>query len=172
MKIFSLTVKEYLWLDTKEGDLAYYTICTISNATDATLKCNAEEADTRMWLHASKAREKILVYSPDAGALFISLLMVNPIVKDVCLQVNPLGKPKQVLSITQLIEALKNNPYLRCIPGEDRPASLASLYILSGCDYTPFSVGYRKASFFLKHSLIMHHSSQQIPPRHQDHWQD
>ena len=81
--------------DGKEGDLAYYSTCTISSATDATLTCNAEEVDTRMWLHASKTKgEKILVYLPDTDALFISLLMVNPIVKDVCLQVNQLGKPK------------------------------------------------------------------------------
>ena len=64
-----------------------------------------------------------------------------------CLQVNPLGKPKQVLSITKLIEALKNDPYLRHIPEEDRPATLVSLFILSGCDYTSFFVGYGKTSF-------------------------
>ena len=103
-----------------------------------------------MWLHASQTSEKkILVYSPDTDALFISLLMVNPIIQDVCLQVNPLGKPRQVLSITKLIEALKNDPYLimRGIPEEDRQASLVSLYILSGCDYTSFFVGCGKASF-------------------------
>ena len=93
--------------DGKEGDLAYCSTCTITNTIDATLTCNAEEADTRMWLHASKTSgKKILVYSPDTDALSISLLTVNPIVKNVCLQVNPLGKPKQVLSITQLIDAL------------------------------------------------------------------
>ena len=82
-------------LDGQEGDLAYYSTCNSSCAIDLTLTCNAEEADTRMWLHASKTNgEKILVYSPDTDALYISMLMVNPILKGVCLQVNPLGKPK------------------------------------------------------------------------------
>ena len=97
--------------DGKDGDLAYYSNCTASKVTDATLTCNAEEADTRMWLHASQTSgKKILVYSPDTDALFISLLMVNPIIQDVYLQVNPLGKPRQVLSLTKLIEALKMIP--------------------------------------------------------------
>ena len=91
--------------------MAYYSTHTTKNVIDDALTCNAEETDTRMWLHASKTGgERILLYSPDTDVLFISLIMVNPLVKDVCLQVNPLGKPKQVLSITKLIEALKNDP--------------------------------------------------------------
>ena len=73
--------------------VADYSTCNSSCAIDLTLTCNTEEADTRMWLHASKTNgENMLVYSPDTDALYISMLMVNPILKDVCLQVNPLGK--------------------------------------------------------------------------------
>ena len=94
--------------------LGIYSIRTTKNVIDDAMTRNAEEADTIMWLHASKTGgERILLHSPDTDILFISLIMVNPLIKDVCLHVNPLGKPKQVLSITKLIEALKNDPYLR-----------------------------------------------------------
>lgn len=51
---------------------------------------------------------------------------------------------------------------------EDRAATLVSLYILSGCDYTSF-VGYGKASLW-RTSLIMHHWYLQTPKTDQDHW--
>ena len=153
--------------DREAGDMAYFSSRTSSNEVDVSLTCNAEEADTRMWLHMSKTSgEKVLLYSPDTDALFISLLTVNPIVKDVCLQVNPLGKPKLVLSITNLREALNSDPCLKCIPEEDRPPSLVSVYILSGCDYTSFFAGYGKVSFmktFFDHASFISGDTPKTP---------
>ena len=52
----------------------------------ATATCSAEEADTRIWLHANQTcGKRVLVYSPDTDVLHIAVL-VNPIAKDVCIQ--------------------------------------------------------------------------------------
>ena len=45
---------------------------------DPNLQCSAEEADTRLWLHAIKSEgHKKLVFSPDTDTLFTGLGMVN-----------------------------------------------------------------------------------------------
>ena len=52
------------------------------------------------------------------------------------------------------------------IPEEERRTNLASLYILSGCDYTSFFVGYGKATFmkaFYDHASFISADTQDRP---------
>ena len=63
-------------------DMAQYATATNSHNIKHDLTCSAEEADTRIWLHANQSSGKrVLVYSPDTDVLYIALMMVNPIVK-------------------------------------------------------------------------------------------
>ena len=128
-------------------DMPQYATVTNSNNSEHTLTCSAEEADTRIWLHANfSSGKKILVYSPDTDGLNIALLIVNPIAKDVCIQTNRLGQPRRYISVTKLVNALQRDPELAGISEEDRPKILANVYALSGCDYTSFFVGHGKVS--------------------------
>ena len=52
-----------------------------------------------------------------------------------------------MISISSLLKSLENDPYLIDVLPEERPKLLASVYILTGCDYTSFFVGCGKTSF-------------------------
>ena len=67
---------------------------------DPTLQCNAEEADTRLWLHAIKSEGHIkLVFSPDTDTLFIGLGMVNVLTMDVVIQINKGASDKKFVHL-------------------------------------------------------------------------
>lgn len=150
-----------------QTDLALYATATRSHNTDHTLTCDAVEADTRIWLHANKSKgERVLVYSPDTDVMHIALLMVNPVIKDVCIQTNKLGKPRTYISIRKLLNALERDPDLAGIPQEERPKVLVSLYTLSGSDYTSFFVGHGKVSImkaFFEHAQFVCEDSTEKP---------
>ena len=83
--------------------------------TDPQLQCNAEEAGTRVWLHAHRTPgKKVLVYSTDTDALHIAMVVVNQYVN-----LYPLGKPK-MFSISSLFKSLENNSYLIDMPPVER----------------------------------------------------
>ena len=104
------------------------------------------------------------MYSPDTDVLYIALMMVNPIVEDVCIQTNRLGQPRMYISITKLVDALKQDPDLVGIPEEERTKILVSLYALLGCDYTSLFVGHGKVSimkvFFERAQFICEDSAE------------
>ena len=148
-------------------DMAQYATAANSHNIEHNLTCSAEEANTRIWLHANQSSGKrVLVYSPDTDVLHIALLMVNPIAKDVCIQTNMLGQPRAYISITKLVNALERDPDLAGIPEEERPKILVNLYALSGCDYTSFFVGHGKVSImkvFFEHVQFICEESTERP---------
>ena len=102
---------------------------------------NAEEADTRVWLHAGKSNaRKILVFSPDTDTYHIGMTAssVNLITKEVMIQINPTTKPLRLLSLHGLADAVSRNPDMFDIPHEKSLAILQSLYVLTGCEFTSF----------------------------------
>ena len=116
---------------------------------DHTLQCNAEEADTRLWLHAIKSeRCKMLVFSPDTDTLFIGQGMVNVLTMDVVIQVGKGASDKKFIHLNALVQALSNDVDLNPIPTENRSKVLQSLFVLNGCDCTSFFVGFGKVVFF------------------------
>ena len=130
-----LTDNQKLFLaDHGEGeltDMAQYATATNSHYIKHDQTCSAEEADTRIWLHAYQSsgkrvpRYRCTVHRSNGG---------QP--NSGCLYTNRLGQPKTYISITKLVDALKRDPDLAGIPEEERPKILVSLYALSGCDYT------------------------------------
>ena len=116
---------------------------------DPKFQCNAEEADTRLWLHAIKSEgRKKLVFSPDTDTLFIGLGIVNVLTMDVVIQVSKGASDKKFVHLNALVQAISTDVDLNPIPTEDRPKVLQSLFALSGCDFTSFFVGFGKVAFF------------------------
>ena len=133
----------------EDEDKAFYSTCTEVKMCNHNLQCNAEEADTCLWLHAIKSEgRKKLVFSPDTDTLFIGLGMVNVITIDVVIQVNKGASDKKFVHLNPLVQALSNDVDLNPIPTEDRPKVLQSLFVLSGCDFTSSFIGFGKVAFF------------------------
>lgn len=70
-----------------KADKAYYATASTTQNEEPKLESNAEEADTRVWLHVVKSSGKrVLIYSPDNDVLHIGLLVANTILKDIRIQ--------------------------------------------------------------------------------------
>ena len=131
-----------------KADKAYYATPLSTYNEEPNLESNAEEADTRVWLHVVKSSgRRVMIYSPDTDVLHIGLLVANTITKDIRIQTSPLGKPREVLSLNAIVDALNRDPDLATIAPEERTKVMVSLYTLTACDFTSFFVGHGKATF-------------------------
>jgi len=131
-------------------DTAWYSSQSTESHPALNLFGNAEEADTRIWLHASKCdAKKLLIFSPDTDTYHIGMTAtaVNLINKEVMLQINTPGSPLRLLSLHGLADAVSRDPEMCDIPHEDRLATLQALYVLTGCDFTSFFTQISKAFF-------------------------
>ena len=75
---------------------------------------NAEETDTRIWLHVQQTRNtKILVLSPDTDVYMIGMPLECAKSKEVIVQVSKHNaRETAFLSLTSLTKALENDPDL------------------------------------------------------------
>ena len=80
--------------------------------------CNAEEADTRIWLHTiNSAGQKKLVLSPDTDVCHIGLPIVAESDLDVLVRLNTFHSVEQrFLDMQALINAFAHDPELAHIP--------------------------------------------------------
>ena len=62
----------------------------------------------------------------------------NLITTEVMIQINPTTKPLRLLCLHSLADAISRDPDMCDIPHEERLATLQSLYVLTGCDFTSF----------------------------------
>ena len=135
-----------------DGTLANYAMYTESNGgpqQDSRLKCNAEETDTRIWLHVvHSAGNKKLVISPDTDVYHVGLPHITGTDLEVMVKLNPFSSLQlHILDMQALISALNNDPDLASIPYSLHPSVLQVLYICTGCDFISFFNGYGKALF-------------------------
>ena len=74
-----------------------------------TQKCDAEESDTRVWLHVlHSSGHKKLLYSTDTDVYHIGLTLIDPCVQDVHVQLSNISSPKlRLLHLNQLIHNFK-----------------------------------------------------------------
>ena len=130
-------------------DQAVYVKSSGPPQRDDMLKCNAEETDTRVWLHVvHSAGQKKLVLSPDTDVYHIGLPYIAGSNLDVMVKLSPLSSLQlRLLDMQALVAAVNNDPELSVIPQPLRPSVLQILYICSGCDFISFFHGYGKASF-------------------------
>ena len=116
---------------------------------DPKLRCNAEEADTRIWLHAlHSAGEKKLVVSPDTDVYHIGLPIVAKHKMDVKVQLSRFNsKELCLLDIGALLDTFSADPELASIPNDKLATTMQMVYLSTGCDYVSFFHGFGKASF-------------------------
>ena len=79
---------------------------------DPVYSSNAEEADTMIWLHASKTQlHNILVLSPDTEVYMIGLPLQCSHSKHIIVQISKIGSHELKLLCTKtLIQAIANDP--------------------------------------------------------------
>jgi len=110
------------------------------------LTCNAEEADTRVWLHVKQAGgPRKLVYSPNTDVYHIGLTNIDLNGDEVIIQLRTIGRKLKLLHLNLLCASLNSDPALHSIP--DCVKSLQTLYIATGCDFTSFFHGIGKGAF-------------------------
>ena len=115
---------------------------------DPQYTCNAEEADTRVWLHIRHtAHTRVLLMSPDTDVYHIGLAL-NTGDKHVLVQVSPLNSREvRFLNMKALTLALKHGPDLSSIPSDILSQVIQTLFIRTGCDYIFFFSQLGKATF-------------------------
>jgi len=127
---------------------------------DPIYACNAEEMDTRLWLHARQTQcEQLLVLSPDTDVYFIGLPLQCARDKEIILQISDMNSREvKLLHLGRLIMALMNDPDLANVAPATLPKVLQTLYVVSGCDYISFFSGIGKATFlryFFQHAQFV-----------------
>jgi hypothetical protein len=133
-------VKNYLHLQQKfviaggfTGSLANQAMAVQSTGkpqADPQLSCNAEEADTRIWLHAlNTTGRNILILSPDTDVYHIGLPLVANTDLNIIIQLNKFNSRElRLLDMQALVNALTNDPHLAPIPDSLIPRTLQILF--------------------------------------------
>ena len=103
------------------------------------LMCNAEESDTRVWLHVvHSAGSKKLLFSPDTDVYHIGLSLDFHGGYDIYVQLSSMTSPElRLLHFNHLLLSLATDPDLALVSAP-RPHVLQTLFICSGCDYISF----------------------------------
>ena len=121
---------------------------------------NAEETDTRIWLHVRQTKcTKVLVVSPDTDTYHIGLPLVPQSDKEVLVQINPINsKEMKLVDLPALHKALKHDPDLAGLEPAKISRILQTLFVCTGCDYISFFSGLGKATFlryFFQHASFI-----------------
>ena len=141
----------------QRGDMAWFVSGGCSRRQLAlTHQSNAEESDTRIWLHVSQSSmQHFYIFSPDTDVYHIGLPLDNA-EKDILIEINAVGtNQKRILSLSNLKHNLINDPDLASVPPELLPQVIQTLYVVTGSDYTSFFSGFGKISFmkcFFQHA--------------------
>ncbi|CAC5392687.1 unnamed protein product [Mytilus coruscus] len=109
---------------------------------------NHEEADTRVWLHASvTTADQVIIYSPDTDVFFIGLPLVPNLTKTVYVQLRDSPYNNLFLSMDKLVKCITLNDSL--LQGIDSILiCMQLLFIYSGCDFVSYFRGCGKKTFF------------------------
>ena len=122
--------------DNTECGKAWSTTENAVEHLEPTYYSNAEEADTRVWLHIrNSAGQRKLIYSPDTDVYHIS---ANLSPQDIIIQLSTIGRELKLLHLNKLENALKLDQDLHTIPPDIRSEILQVIYVCTGCDFTSF----------------------------------
>ena len=118
-----------------------FTECNLPPQSDSRLTCNAEESDSRIWLHVlNSSGEKMLVLSPDTDVYNIGLPLIADTNLDVIVHLSPItSKELRLFCMKELKRAFINDPDLATISQQQIPSTMQTLYVCSGCDYVSFT---------------------------------
>ena len=130
------------------ADTCWFVQYTGKPQLDARYNSNAEETDTRLWVHVKQTEyTRILILSPDTDIYHIGLPL-NRQSKQVVVQVSPINSNElKFLDICALHLALQNDPDLSGMAPNSLPQIIQTLFVCTGCDYISFFSGIGKATF-------------------------
>ena len=130
-------------------DTAWFVQGRESPQPDPSFVCNAEETDTRIWLHVKQTTaNRVLIVSPDTDVYHIGLPLHPFHGKDVIVQISLVNSRELcLLHMNHLVSALRNDPDLAAIRSTILPQVLQTLFVTSGCDYISFFSGIGKVTF-------------------------
>ena len=117
---------------------------------DATYKTCAMEADMRIWRHIAVVKaQKILVYSPDTDVYNVGIAVANQYLpKDVIVQINVAhSRELRYVHIKNVLKVQEIDSDLASLPQNDISAILHMLFVVSGCDYISYFMGFGKGMF-------------------------
>ena len=131
------------------SDIAWFVQGHQSPQPDPPYNCNAEETDTRIWLHSKQTNAtRIFIMSPDTDVFCIGLSLESIKPKEIIIQISPLNSRElRLLHLNRLVHALQCDPDLVALPSQIVPQVLQTLYVTTGCDYISFFSGIGKATF-------------------------
>ena len=117
------------------ADTVWFVTQSNSPQPDPSFSCNAEETDTRLWVHVRKTDcTKILVMSPDTDVFIIGLALQSTYQKEVIVQLSAYrARELLLLNLSSLTSALRNDPDLGRLNNSDLPKIVQSLYACTGC---------------------------------------
>ena len=134
--------------DTLERDQAWSITENALEHIETCYRSNAEEADTRVWLHAThSAGRRKLIFSPDTDVYHIGLTCAELASTNTIVQLSALGRELRLLNLNELDNALKLDPDLHTLIPERRREILQVIYVTTGCDFTSFFSGIGKVAF-------------------------
>lgn len=131
------------------SNTAWFAKGTNKPQPDPNLYSNAEETDSRIWLHATKAeKRKILVQSPDTDVYHIGLPLTCISSKEVVIQLSSVNSQEvKIINLSKFALTLKNDPDMVGISCELVPKIMQTIYIATGCDYISFFNNLGKSTF-------------------------
>ena len=103
------------------------------------LTSNAEETDTRIWLHVlQSSAQRILVLSPDTDTYHIGLPLLPP-GKEIIIQLSsPGARELNLLHLHKVADLVNRDPELVHIPPTQITGTIQALFVCTGCDYISF----------------------------------
>lgn len=116
---------------------------------DPKYNSNAEETNTRVWLHATKTyHTNIAIMSPDTDVYHIGLPLLCTINKEVVVILSAVtSRELKVIHLGNFIKALQNDPDFAGTNADKIPKVMQTLYISTGCDYISFFSHIGKSTF-------------------------
>ena len=131
------------------SNTAWFAKGTNKPQPDPNLYSNAEESDSRIWLHATKAeKRKILVQSPDTDVYHIGLPLTCISSKEVVIQLSSVNSQEvKIINLSKFALTLKNDPDMVGISCELVPKIMQTIYIATGCNYISFFNNLGKSTF-------------------------
>ena len=93
--------------------------------------------------------QKILVYSPDTDVYNVGVAVANQYMpKDVIVQINVAhSRELRYVYIKNVLKVQEIDPDLASLPQNDISAILHMLFVVSGCDYISYFMGFGKGMF-------------------------
>lgn len=112
------------------------------------LDSSHEEADSRVFFHASKVSSAI-IYSPDTDVFMIGLpLLDRGLRTNIIIRLDTPQQPQQLyLHLNKLHDCLVRDPDMASIPAADRAKALQVMYISTGCDFVSAFAGKREGIY-------------------------